>query len=71
VSLPSSSLAVDDAKPGAGVVKRATVRALPAPVTRDADNDALMMQVVSYYHDTLKQSPTRSRIQGAVSTIPN
>jgi hypothetical protein len=51
------SLAATDAKPGTGVVKRATVRALAAPVTRDADNDALMMQVVGYYHDTLKQSP--------------
>jgi DNA primase len=50
------SLAATDAKPGTGVVKRATVRALAAPVTRDADNDALMMQV-GYYHDTLKQSP--------------
>ena len=38
-------------------LKRATVRTLPAPVTRDADNDVLMMQVVGYYHDTLKQSP--------------
>jgi hypothetical protein len=38
-------------------LKRATVRTLPAPVTRDANNDALMMQVVGYYHDTLKQSP--------------
>jgi DNA primase len=38
-------------------ITRATIRTLPAPVTRDADNDVLMMQVVGYYHDTLKQSP--------------
>jgi DNA primase catalytic core len=42
---------------GVAPLKRATIRTLPAPVTRDADNDALMMQVVGYYHDTLKQSP--------------
>lgn len=29
-------------------ITRATVRTLSAPVTRDADNDALMMQVVGY-----------------------
>jgi DNA primase len=61
-SLPSSPLAAHAADQStAGVAKRnivrATIRTLPAPVTRDADNDALMMQVVGYYHDTLKQSP--------------
>ena len=38
-------------------LKRSTVRTLAAPVTRDADNDALLAQVMGYYHDTLKQSP--------------
>ncbi len=38
-------------------LKRSTIRTLAAPVTRDADNDALLAQVVGYYHDTLKQSP--------------
>ena len=38
-------------------LKRATVRTLAAPVAPDADNEALLAQVVGYYHDTLKQSP--------------
>ena len=55
-SLPSLAAHAAD-QSNAGVLKRATVRTLAAPVTRDADNDALMMQVIGYYHDTLKQSP--------------
>ncbi len=47
-----SSLAADP-----GSVKRSTVRALPPPVAFDADDHALLNQVVDYYHDTLKQSP--------------
>jgi len=38
-------------------VKRATVRTLEAPVTRDADDQALLNQVIDYYHGCLKQSP--------------
>ena len=38
-------------------VKRSTVRALPLPVALDADDRALFLQVVDYYHQTLKQSP--------------
>ena len=38
-------------------VKQSTVRKLPPPVTPDADDRALLKQVVGYYHDTLKQSP--------------
>jgi len=38
-------------------VKRATVRALPAPVAFDADDQALLAQVIGYYHETLKVSP--------------
>lgn len=38
-------------------VKRTTVRALPPPVTFDADDRALLNQVIDYYRDTLKQSP--------------
>jgi len=41
----------------AAPVKRATVRALEAPVTLDADDTALLHQVMDYYHQTLKQSP--------------
>lgn len=38
-------------------VKQTTVRRLPAPVAVDADDQALLDQVVGYYHETLKQSP--------------
>ena len=38
-------------------LKRSTVRTLAAPVTRDADNEALLAQVMGYYYETLKQSP--------------
>jgi len=34
-----------------------TVPKLPAPVSRDADDRALLREVVSYYNETLKQSP--------------
>ena len=45
-----SSLAADP-------VKRTSVRALPAPVAFDADDQQLLNQVIDYYHETLKQSP--------------
>ena len=45
-----------DARPAASV-KRSTVRALPAPVELDAGDEEIKRQVVSYYHETLKQSP--------------
>ena len=41
----------------AAPVKRSTVRVLDAPVTPDADDQALLNQVIDYYHETLKQSP--------------
>ena len=37
--------------------KLSTVPKLPAPIERDADDRALLLQVVSYYHETLKQIP--------------
>jgi len=40
-----------------GPVKQTRVRALPAPVKFDADDQALLNQVVGYYHETLKTSP--------------
>ena len=40
-----------------GHVKRSTVRALPAPVAFGADDQALLNQVIGYYHETLLQSP--------------
>ena len=42
---------------GVGAVKRASVRKLDAPVEYDADDQALLNQVIGYYHETLKQSP--------------
>lgn len=46
------SLAAD-----AAPVKRSTVRALPAPVALDADDQALLAQTLDYYHQRLKESP--------------
>ena len=40
-----------------GPVKETTVRRLAAPVKFDADDQALLNQVVGYYHERLKQSP--------------
>lgn len=42
---------------GSGVVKRSSVTKLPTPLNRDAEDQALLMQVVDYYHETLQQSP--------------
>jgi DNA primase catalytic core len=41
---------------GVEPVKRTTVRVLDAPIAMDADDQALLNQVVGYYHDTLKAS---------------
>jgi DNA primase catalytic core len=41
----------------AGIVKQSTVKKLPALLERDADDDALMLRVVDYYHRALKESP--------------
>jgi DNA primase len=41
----------------AGPVKVSTVRKLPPPVERDADDAATLEQVTAFYHETLKQSP--------------
>ena len=46
-------LAADPIQP----VKHGTVRKLPPPVARDADERELLLQVVGYYNETLKQSP--------------
>jgi DNA primase catalytic core len=40
-----------------GMVKHSTIRALPAPVALDADDQQLLDQVGGYYHETLKASP--------------
>lgn len=38
-------------------VKRATTKKLPSPLAAEADTQALLHQVIDYYHETLKQSP--------------
>ena len=45
------------AAPVAVAVKHSTVRKLAAPVAHDADDRALLHQVIDFYHATLKQSP--------------
>ena len=42
---------------GGDPVKVSTVRKLPPPVDRDADDARLLIQVAGFYHDTLKTSP--------------
>lgn len=49
-------LAAEAGEPAAPI-KHSTVRRLPPPVSLDADDQALLNQVVDYYHETLKQSP--------------
>jgi DNA primase len=43
--------------PASHPMKESTVRKLPPPVDRDADDAAMLEQVVSFYHETLKQWP--------------
>jgi DNA primase len=38
-------------------VKRSRVQKLGTPLHREADDHELMLQVISYYHETLKESP--------------
>ena len=38
-------------------VKHGTVRKLPPPIAREADDRVLLLQVVDYYNESLKQSP--------------
>ena len=42
-------------------VKVSTVRRLPAPVERDADDQELLSQVLRYYHSTLQEFPEALR----------
>src|SRR5215831_2210843 len=45
------------AAPGAAPPKRSSVRKLPAPIERNAEDAKLLSQVVDYYHETLLASP--------------
>jgi DNA primase len=47
-------LGSSNTRPG---VQRSTVPKLPAPVERTADDGMLLLQVVSFYQESLKQSP--------------
>ena len=42
---------------GSGVVKHSTVTKLPTLLDASAEDQELLMQVVDYYHQTLKQNP--------------
>lgn len=55
-TLAAESPIAPSTSPGQAI-KRSTVRALPAPVSLDADDRALLLQVVDYYHQSLKTSP--------------
>jgi DNA primase catalytic core len=50
-------LAAEPGTPESRPVKHGTVRKLPPPVARDADDRMLLLQVMDYYNETLKQSP--------------
>jgi DNA primase catalytic core len=43
------------------VVKQSTVPKLPCPVTMGAEDRAVMLEVVGFYHDTLKKTPEAQR----------
>ena len=43
------------------VVKQSTVPKLPCPVTMGAEDRAVMLEVVAFYHDTLKKTPDALR----------
>jgi DNA primase len=45
------------ASPGAKPPQRSSTPKLPAPVSRDGDDRALLLQVARYYHEALKNSP--------------
>lgn len=45
------------AAPGVTPPKHSTVRKLPAPIERDAEDVKLLAQVIDYYHETLLASP--------------
>jgi DNA primase len=50
-------LSAGEWKAGETAAKISTVRKLAPPIERDADDAKLLLQVVNYYHETLKQSP--------------
>ncbi len=53
----TSSLAASASEPSTKTIKRATTPKLATPLAADADLQGTLKHVLSYYHDTLKQSP--------------
>ena len=49
----------------AGPAKASTVRRLAPPVSFGEDDQALLDQVVGYYHETLKQTPRGAGLSGS------
>jgi DNA primase len=56
-ALAAGGVGTSDAGAGYEPVKHSTVRSLAAPVALDADDRAVLLQVVDYYRLSLKQSP--------------
>jgi DNA primase len=56
-ALAAGGVGTSDAGAGCEPVKHSTVRSLAAPVALDADDRAVLLQVVDYYRLSLKQSP--------------
>jgi DNA primase catalytic core len=56
-ALAAGGVGTSDAGSGYEPVKHSTVRSLAAPVALDADDRAVLLQVVDYYRLSLKQSP--------------
>lgn len=52
-----SPLRTDCGRQKGPVAKKSTTQKLPLVLERNADDEALMRQVVDYYHETLKNSP--------------
>ena len=52
-----SSLAAGSSGSGAQPIKQSTVRTLAPPVALDADDRALLLQVLGYYQQSLRDSP--------------
>jgi DNA primase len=54
---PTSLAAASTATTATSTTKRSTVKLLAPPVAMNADDAALLAQVVDYYHQSLKKSP--------------
>lgn len=57
IELLRADLPTLEASSPSRAVKASTVRILPPPIERDADDSAVLQQVVAFYHEQLKLSP--------------